>query len=142
MIKEFREFAMRGNVIDLAIGLVMGVAFGDIVNSLVNDIIMPPIGLVLNGVNFSDLFVDLSGVGYASLAAAQEAGAPTINYGLFLNTVIKFFLVAFAMFLLVKSINAIHRKKEQEEAEKIDEPDAQERLIEAMNRLADELQKK
>ena len=97
MLKEFREFAMRGNVVDLAVGLIIGAAFGAIVTSLVDDIIMPPIGMLLNGVDFTDLFIDLSGQGYASLALAQEAGAPTINYGLFVNAVIKFIVIAFML---------------------------------------------
>jgi large conductance mechanosensitive channel len=107
MLKEFREFAARGSVIDLAVGLIMGVAFGKIVTSLVNDLIMPPIGMALGGVNFRDLFVPLDGGTYPSLAAAQAAGAPTINYGLFFNTVIEFLIVAFVIFLLVKWINSL-----------------------------------
>ncbi len=105
MLKEFRDFALRGNVLDLAIGFIMGAAFTTIVNSLVNDIIMPPLGKLLGGVNFGDLFIDLSGVGYKSLAEAQAAGAATINYGLFINAVINFIIVALAMFLLVKAAN-------------------------------------
>ncbi|PJF37875.1 MAG: large conductance mechanosensitive channel protein MscL, partial [Phototrophicales bacterium] len=93
MLKEFREFAMRGSVIDLAVGVIIGAAFGKIVSSLVNDILMPPIGLLLGNVDFSNLFIDLSGKGYATLAAAQEAGAPTINYGLFINNIIDFVIV-------------------------------------------------
>lgn len=140
MLKEFREFAMRGNVLDLAIGLILGASFGSIVDSLVNDIIMPPIGMLLTGVDFSSLFIDLSGVGYPSLAAAQEAGAPTINYGLFINSVIHFLLVAFAVFLVVKAVNTMRRQEEKEEAaEAAAEPDPQERLIEAINRLTETL---
>lgn len=105
MLKEFRDFAARGNVIDLAVGLVLGVAFGKIVTSLVNDLIMPPIGMALGGVNFRDLFLPLDGGTYPSLAAAQAAAAPTINYGLFFNTILEFLIVAFAIFLLVKQIN-------------------------------------
>ncbi len=112
MLKEFKEFAMRGNVIDLAVGFILGAAFSTIVTSLVNDIIMPPIGLLLGGADFSNLFIDLSGDGYASLAAAQEAGAATINYGLFLNAVINFIIVAFAMFLMVKAINRVMVQEE------------------------------
>ena len=112
MLKEFKEFAMRGNVIDLAIGVIIGGAFGKIVSSLVSDLIMPPIGLVLGRLDFSSLFIDLSGNGYASLAAAKAAGAPTLNYGLFINSVIDFLIVAFAIFLLVRQINRLARKPE------------------------------
>ncbi|MCC6187642.1 MAG: large-conductance mechanosensitive channel protein MscL [Anaerolineales bacterium] len=107
MLKEFRAFIMRGNVLDLAVAVVIGAAFGKIVTSLVNDVIMPPIGLLLGGVNFADLFVNLSGTPYASLAEAQAAGAATINYGLFLNTVIEFVIIAFVIFLIVRAINRL-----------------------------------
>ncbi len=107
MLKEFREFAMRGNVVDLAVGVILGVAFGAIVTSLVNDIIMPPIGLLLGGIDFSDLFINLSSTPYASLAEAKEAGAPVIAYGVFINTVINFLIVASAVFLLVRQINRL-----------------------------------
>jgi large conductance mechanosensitive channel len=109
MLKEFKEFAMRGNVIDLAIGVIIGGAFGKIISSLVNDIIMPPIGLLLNGVNFSELFVSLNGTKYASLQAAQEAAAPTLNYGLFINNVIDFLIVAFVIFLFIRTINRLQK---------------------------------
>ena len=115
MLKEFREFAVKGNVIDLAVGIIMGVAFGAIVTSLVNDIIMPPIGLLLGKINFSDLFINLSGTAYTSLKAAKDAGAATINYGVFLNAVINFIIVAFVVFLLVKQVNRM--KKEPAPAE-------------------------
>jgi large conductance mechanosensitive channel len=111
MLKEFREFAMRGSVIDLAVGVVIGAAFGKIVTSLVNDIIMPPIGLLLGGIDFSNFFITLSGGEYASLAEAQEAGAATLNYGLFINTVIQFLIVAFAIFLVIKQINRMKREQ-------------------------------
>ena len=116
MLKEFKEFAMRGNVIDLAIGVIIGSAFGTIVNSLVKDIIMPPIGLLLGNVNFSDLFLllkngEVAGP-YATLADAQAAGAVTLNYGVFINTIITFLIVAFAVFLLIRSINRLQRQKE------------------------------
>lgn len=117
MLKEFREFAMRGNVIDLAIAVVIGGAFGKIVTSLVNDIIMPPIGLLLNGINFSDLFISLNGQSYASLADAQKAGAPTINYGVFINNVIDFIIVAFIIFIFIRQINRLQSKPEPEPAE-------------------------
>jgi large conductance mechanosensitive channel len=109
MFKEFREFAMRGSVVDLAVGLIIGGAFGKIVTSLVNDIIMPPIGLLLAKVDFAGLFVVLSGKNYATLQEARAAGAATINYGIFINTMIDFVLVAFAVFLLVKQINRLRR---------------------------------
>jgi len=110
MLKEFKEFAMRGNVIDLAIGIIIGAAFGRIVTSLVNDIIMPPLGVLLGKVDFSNLYINLSGKAFDNLAAAKAAGAATINYGLFINTIIDFVIVAFAIFLLVRGIN--HMKKE------------------------------
>jgi len=117
MLQEFKQFAMRGNVVDMAVGIIIGGAFGTIVKSLVSDVIMPPIGLLLGGVDFSDLFVTLrdgANAGpYATLASAQEAGAVTINYGLFLNSVISFLIVAFAVFLLIKSINRLQKEKEQ-----------------------------
>ncbi|HET8726711.1 MAG TPA: large conductance mechanosensitive channel protein MscL [Alphaproteobacteria bacterium] len=112
MLKEFKEFAMRGNVIDLAVGIIIGAAFSQITTSLVNDIIMPPIGLLLGQVDFSNLFINLSGQDYTSLAEAQAAGAPTINYGQFLNTVINFLIVAFAVFLLVRGINRLRRRED------------------------------
>src|SRR5918911_4288608 len=102
MFKEFKEFALRGSVLDLAIGVIIGAAFGGIVTSLVNDVVMPPIGLLLGKVDFKDLFVSLNGQSYASVAAAKAAGAPVIAYGQFLNTVLNFVIVAFAVFLLVK----------------------------------------
>ncbi len=110
MWKEFREFAMRGNVIDLAIGIIIGAAFGKVVTSLVNDVIMPPLGLVLGHVDFSNLFINLSGTPYPTLAAAKAAGAPTINYGLFINTIIDFLIVALAIFLIVRGINRLRRE--------------------------------
>jgi large conductance mechanosensitive channel len=115
MIKEFREFVARGNVLDLAVAVVMGGAFGAIVTSLVNDLLMPPIGLLLGGVNFADLFLDLSREGYTSLAVAQEAGAATLNYGVFFNTVVNFLIVAWAMFMVVKGVNQLKRRQAVEE---------------------------
>lgn len=107
MWREFRDFAVRGNVVDLAVGLILGAAFTVIVNSLVNDLIMPPIGLLLGGIDFSDFFITIKGASYPTVAAAKAAGAVTINYGLFINTIIKFVIVAFAVFLLVKQINRL-----------------------------------
>jgi len=112
MFKEFKDFAMRGNVLDMAIGIIIGAAFGQIVTSMVNDILMPPFGLLLGKVDFSNLFINLTGVDYESLAAAKNAGAATINYGLFINTVINFMIVAFVIFLLVKQINRLKRAPE------------------------------
>ncbi|MBC7259712.1 MAG: large conductance mechanosensitive channel protein MscL [Chloroflexi bacterium] len=110
MLREFKEFAMRGNVVDMAVGIIIGAAFGKIITSLVNDILMPPIGLLLGGVDFGDLYLNLSGGSYASLAEAKAAGAATINYGAFLNTVIDFIIVAFAIFLVVRAINRMRRQ--------------------------------
>ncbi|HWK47402.1 MAG TPA: large conductance mechanosensitive channel protein MscL [Stellaceae bacterium] len=110
MFQEFKQFISRGSVIDLAVGIIIGAAFTSIVNSLVNDIIMPPIGLIIGGIDFSNLFINLSGGGYANLKAAQEAGAATINYGIFINAVIRFLIVAFAVFLLVKQVNRLYKK--------------------------------
>jgi large conductance mechanosensitive channel len=107
MFKEFKAFAARGNVLDLAVGVIIGAAFGKIVSSLVSDIVMPPIGLLIGRVDFKSLFVSLNGETYASLADAQQAAAPTINYGIFLNTVLEFLIVAFAIFLLVRQINRL-----------------------------------
>jgi large conductance mechanosensitive channel len=112
MLKEFKEFAMRGNVLDMAIGIVIGVAFGKIVTSFVTDVLMPPIGKLLGQVDFASLFINLSETDYATLAEAQEAGAPTINYGIFLNTVLDFVIVAFAIFLLIRQVNRRKRKQE------------------------------
>jgi large conductance mechanosensitive channel len=109
MLKEFKEFALKGSVLDLAIGVIIGAAFGKIVTSLVNDIIMPPIGLLLGKVDFSSLFWNISGKSYASLTDAQAAGAPTINYGIFLNTIIQFIIIAFVIFLIVRQINRMKR---------------------------------
>jgi len=113
MLQEFKEFALRGNVLDLAIAVIIGAAFGAIVNSFVSDILMPPIGLLLGNADFADLFINLSGGRYETLAAAQEAGAVTINYGVFVNTIIDFALIAFALFLIVRQVNRLQRKEEE-----------------------------
>jgi large conductance mechanosensitive channel len=112
MLKEFKEFAMRGNVLDMAIGIIIGAAFGKIVSSFVADVLMPPIGLLLGKVDFSNLFINLSGQSFPSVDAAKAAGAATLNYGMFLNTVIDFVIVAFAIFLLIKQVNRFTAKKE------------------------------
>ncbi len=137
MLKEFRQFIMRGNVIDLAVGIIMGVAFGSVISSLVNDIIMPPIGYILGGVDFSNLFIALNGKAYDSLKAAQDAGAATINIGLFINTLINFLIVAFAVFLLVRAVNHMteRMKKKEEAAPAPAEPTTEQRLVEALDRL-------
>ena len=122
MLKEFREFAMRGNVVDMAVGIIIGAAFGAIVQSLVADVIMPPIGLILGNVDFSNLFVVLKEgaavAPYASLAEAQKAGAVTINYGKFLNSVVSFIIVAFAVFLLIRAINKVKKQEQTKPATK------------------------
>ena len=121
MLKEFREFALQGNVVDMAIGIIIGAAFGAIVNSLVNDVIMPPIGLLLGGVDFANLYIllqDGTPAGpYASLTEAQDAGAVTMNYGLFFNAVITFLIIAFVVFLIVRAINRMRREEEKPAAE-------------------------
>ena len=121
MLKDFKEFAMRGNGVDMAVGIIIGAAFGTIVKSLVADVIMPPIGLLLGNVDFSNLFIILkegaTAGPFASLADAQKAGAVTLNYGVFINTIISFLIVAFAVFLLVRSINKLKRKEEAPPAE-------------------------
>jgi large conductance mechanosensitive channel len=111
MLKEFREFIAKGNVVDLAVGVIIGAAFGKIVTSLVDDIVMPPIGKILGNVDFSNLFISLSGGAYKTLAEAKAAGAATINYGLFFNTVVQFLIVAFIIFLVVRSINRLKRQE-------------------------------
>ena len=111
MLKEFKEFAMKGNVVDMAIGIIIGAAFGKIVSSLVSDVVMPPIGLLLGGVDFSSLFVDLSGQRPATLEEAQAAGIPTLNYGAFVSTVVDFLIVAFVIFMVIKGMNALTRKR-------------------------------
>lgn len=111
MLQEFKKFALRGNVIDLAVGIIIGAAFTTIVNSLVNDILMPPLGLLIGGIDFTDFFLTIKGGDHATLAAAKEAGAVTINYGIFINAVVRFLIVAFAVFLLIKQINRLFLAK-------------------------------
>ena len=117
MMEEFKKFAMRGNVVDMAVGIVIGGAFGKIVTSFVNDVIMPPIGMLMGNVDFSQLFINLSGEDYATLAAAQEAGAATINYGSFINTVLDFLIVAFAIFMVIRGMNKMKKQEEEKPAE-------------------------
>lgn len=151
MIKEFREFVMRGNVIDLAVGIIIGAAFTAIVNSLVTDIITPVLGLALGGVDFSNIFITLRdgtvAGPYPTLAAAQEAGAVTINVGVFLDAIISFLIVAFVVFLLVRGVNRLMTlRKKQEAAEEATKPDPvaerEERLIASINRLTETMEKR
>ena len=114
MLKEFRDFALRGNVVDMAVGIIIGAAFGKIVASMVDDLLMPPIGQLLGNMDFSDLFIDLSGAGHETLAAARAAGAATLNYGVFVNTAVNFTIVAFALFLVVKGMNTLKKRAEKE----------------------------
>jgi len=116
MWREFRDFAMRGNVIDLAVGIILGAAFTTIVNSLVNDIIMPPLGLLIGGLDFSNFFITLKGGAYPTPEAAKAAGAVTLNYGLFINAVLRFVIVAFAIFILVRQVNRLRWETSKEEA--------------------------
>ncbi len=131
MIKEFREFAMRGNVVDMAVGIVIGAAFGAIVKSFVDDVLMPPIGVLLGNVDFSDLFAVITEGSppgpYATLAAAQEAGAATLNYGLFVNTVVSFLIIAFAVFMVIKALNKM--KEQEEKTEEAPQPSSEEVLL-------------
>ncbi|MEZ5895035.1 MAG: large conductance mechanosensitive channel protein MscL [Parvularculaceae bacterium] len=122
ILKEFQEFAVKGNVMDMAVGIIIGGAFGTIVKSLVDDVIMPPIGMLLGGVDFSNLFINMSDIKYDSLAAAKDAGAPVIAYGSFFNNIISFLIVAWAVFLLVKGMNALKRKEEEAPAAPAEPP--------------------
>lgn len=137
MLNEFRKFAMRGNVVDMAVGIVIGTAFTKIVTSLVQDVIMPPIGLALGRVDFSQLYIDLTATGYPTLKAAQEAGAATINYGMFVNAVINFMIVAFAIFMVVKAMNTLVRR----EKETPPEPAAQSPEVVLLTEIRDALRK-
>ena len=128
LVKEFREFAIKGNAMDMAVGIIIGAAFGKIVSSLVEDIIMPPVGKVMGNVDFSNLFIVLGDGTYASLKAAKEAGAATVNYGVFINQIISFLIVAIAVFILVKSLNSI-RRKEEEKPEEPAKPTKEEELL-------------
>jgi large conductance mechanosensitive channel len=132
MIAEFRKFIMRGNVLDLAVGIIIGAAFTSVVNSLVNDVLMPPIGLILGQVDFSNLFISLSGETFPSLRAAQDAGAATLNYGLFITSLINFLIVAFVVFLIIRAFNRLMEmssKKQEAEPPKPPEPTAEEKLL-------------
>jgi len=133
MLKEFKEFAIKGNMLDMAVGIIVGAAFGTVIQSLVKDVIMPPIGMLLGGVDFSNLFVTVQAGAvagpYATLAAAQEAGAVTINYGVFANALISFLIVAFAVFMVVRSFNKLKRQEEAAPPPARPEPSAEEKLL-------------
>ncbi len=116
MLHEFKEFALRGNVVDMAVGIIIGAAFSTIVRSLVDDVVMPPLGVVTGGVDFSNMFISLDGKSYASLAQAREAGAPVIAFGVFINNVISFAIVAFVLFMVIKAMNQLRRKQAEEPA--------------------------
>lgn len=134
MLNEFKKFAMRGNVVDLAVGFILGGAFSTIVKSFVDDILMPPLGLALGGVDFTNLFITLGDGSYETLAAAQEAGAATINYGLFINSVVSFVIVAFALFMLVQGMNKMQEKKADDVPE---QPPAKPRNEELLEEIRD-----
>lgn len=138
MLQEFKEFALRGNVVDMAVGIVIGAAFSTIVKSLVDDIIMPPIGVLTGGVDFSNIYIPLSGAHYDSLAQAREAGAPTMNVGLFINSVISFTIVAFVLFMVIKAMNQLRRK--QEEAPATEPPPSRE--VQLLEEIRDALVKR
>ena len=138
LVKEFKEFAVKGNAVDMAVGIIVGAAFGKIVTSIVNDIIMPPIGKLLGGVNFTGLFINLGSETFATLADAKAAGAATLNYGAFLQTVVDFVIVAFAIFMLVKGINSLRKKEEEAPAE----PAAPPEDVILLREIRDALQKR
>lgn len=138
MLQEFKKFAMRGNVVDMAVGIIIGAAFGKIVSSFVNDIIMPPIGLLMGNVDFSQLYVNLSDTTYDSLALAKEAGAPTVNYGVFLNSVLDFVIVAFAIFVVIRGMN----KLKQEEEAKPEEPPKPSEEVQLLTEIRNALNKR
>ena len=117
MLKEFKEFAIKGNRLDMAVGIIIGAAFGTIIQSLVNDVIMPPIGMLMGNVDFSNLFINLGDGEFATLAAAQEAGVATVNYGIFINTVLDFVIVAFAIFMVIRAMNKMQKQEEEKPAE-------------------------
>ena len=129
MLKEFKAFAMRGNVVDMAVGIIIGAAFGRIVSSLVNDVIMPPIGLLMGNLDFSNLFINLGGGSFDSLAAAEEAGAPVVKYGLFINNILDFVIVAFAIFMVIRAMNKLKAKEEAAPPPAPPEPSAEEKLL-------------
>jgi len=129
MLKEFKAFAMRGNVVDMAVGIVIGAAFGRIVSSFVNDVLMPPIGLLMGNLDFSNLYLNLSSGSYATLAAAEEAGAPVLKYGVFINNVLDFIIVAFAIFMVIRAMNKLKKQEEAAPPPAPPEPSAEEKLL-------------
>jgi len=129
MLEEFKKFALRGNVVDMAVGIIIGAAFGKIVSSAVNDLIMPPIGLLLGGTDFSSLFINLGDVAYATLAEAEAASAPVIKYGVFINTVLDFLIVAFAIFIAIKAMNKLKKAEEEAPPPAPPEPSNEEKLL-------------
>ena len=129
MLNEFKAFAMRGNVVDMAVGIVIGAAFGRIVSSFVNDVIMPPIGMLMGNLDFSNLFINLGDGAYQSLAAAEEAGAPIIKYGLFINNVLDFVIVAFAIFMVIRAMNRLKKKEDEAPPPAPPEPSAEVKLL-------------
>jgi len=135
ILKEFQDFALRGNVVDMAIGIIIGGAFGTIIKSLVSDILMPPIGLLLGGIDFANIFTTLKGTSELTLEAAKKAGAVTINWGLFINALISFLIVAFSVFLLVKVMNEAKKRMEEKKEEAPSEPPRQEVLLEEIRDL-------
>lgn len=136
MFEEFKKFAMRGNVVDMAVGIIIGAAFGKIVSSAVNDLIMPLIGMLIGGVDFSNLFINLGEVSYETLAAAEAAGAPTIKYGVFINTILDFIIVAFAIFVAIKAMNRLQKQKEAAPAPPPEPSDEVKLLTEIRDALA------
>jgi len=136
VFEEFKKFAMRGNVVDMAVGIIIGAAFGKIVSSAVNDLIMPLIGMLIGGVDFSNLFINLGGVSYETLAAAEAAGAPIIKYGVFINTILDFIIVAFAIFVAIKAMNRLQKQKEAEPAAPPEPSDEVKLLTEIRDALA------
>ncbi len=129
MMQEFKEFAVKGNVVDMGVGIVIGAAFTSIVNSLVADIINPIIGVITGGIDFSNLFINLGEAEYASLSAAQAAGAPTVNYGLFINAIISFLIVSFVLFIIIKNVNRLRNMVDEPEEEKEPEPSDEVKLL-------------
>ena len=129
MLKEFKAFAMRGNVVDMAVGIVIGAAFGRIVSSFVNDVLMPPIGLLMGNLDFSNLYLNLGGGSFPTLAAAEEAGAPVLKYGVFINNVLDFIIVAFAIFMVIRAMNKLKKQEEAAPPPAPPEPSAEEKLL-------------
>ena len=129
MLKEFKAFAMRGNVVDMAVGIVIGAAFGRIVSSFVNDVLMPPIGLLMGNLDFSNLYLNLGGGSFPTLAAAEEAGAPVLKYGVFINNVLDFIIVAFAIFMVIRAMNKLKKQEEAAPPPAPPAPSAEEKLL-------------